>query len=675
MKTCRVVLLALGFALLGQPFTVVDAARKYYPPGFKPPTDQNVGAPATAPPKSEPQPQVIIQQMPGAKQVIIKTVPVPVTVKVPKPVPAKPKDPLLVLIDNHRYYDALRLVDTRLKKSPNNTGLLLLRGKILREDGNYEQAIAQFQALQDKGHSQSVKASAWNGIGWTYYQKALHDKKVGDTEAFKKSLESAEGAFKQAAQQLPNLPYPWAGLGRAYLADGRVKEAGQAVKKAIRLAPNNLTVQLADADLMLAQNKPEDALQMLYGIKKTTTNEPDVFLLLARASLETGKTDDAIINLKQLLELVPDHTEALKLLSQSYERKMKPEDAEEVLEKAIALNPTDVRSVESLLAIYGQRGENERGILLLKTLLKNKPEQVVYAQALLSRLNDAGRWDESYQEGLNLIGPVLSAADSEDATEPLKLVSLFAEATYQKGRGMLDRRTLLVEPAVQSAKQFTWAHLQNLLKAGNAAPEATSDAALNDRLTLLYLDPLTPLPALPQNFQPTESALPKAIQMAFLAGDLSLHDKLLSRAKRSADNLEIARQLYNIGDYAGAKVIAEQVLAQTPTSFEAKDLSENIAESQKEISDQMAILSLLPRKISNTYWQKAVSEALRIGSGDWKTHAMLANVLEKRRQPELALFHQRMAAHYAPNAKDKDYWQRKADKTARALPTSAQGVH
>jgi hypothetical protein len=41
--------------------------------------------------------------------------------------------------------------------------------------------------------------------------------------------------------------------------------------------------------------------------------------------------------------------------------------------------------------------------------------------------------------------------------------------------------------------------------------------------------------------------------------------------------------------------------------------------------------------------------------------------LAKRHHPELALLHQRLAAQYAPTPKDKQYWTRRAEKTARSI--------
>lgn len=653
MKYRSIALLALGLMLLAPNQLVSFAAKKYYPPGFTPPEDHK---------STEPAPQVIIQQAPGSKQIIIKTVPVTVEKVISRP--AAPKDPLQVLIDERRYYDALRLVDTRLKKSPGSLYLQMTRGQILRESGHFKEAQAQYQSVFDKNKKTVVKASALNGIGWTHYKNAIYNRQVGDITGAEAELSLADASFRHATRLSSGLSYAWIGLGRVALANGQLKEAEQSLKKARRLAPHNSAEQLAEAELLLAQNKPEDALQLLYGIKKTTTRDPDVFLLLARASLATDKVDDAIINLKQMLELAPDSPEGLKLLSQSYERKMKPEDAAQLLEKAIALNPGDVNSVEALIKIYDQRNQPDRSELLLKSLLKDKPGQAAYSKLLLERLIRQERWEEAYNEGSTLLEPVLTNPNETEVTiQPI--VNLFSQAAFQHGRGLLDRQALLKEPPIQQAWQF--AH-NRLKKAGadGESPEIGCD--LENRLNLLLIDPLAKIPPLPTPFSPSEKQLPTALQVAVLQGNLALREQLLKQAASSPKALEIAQNLYYLGDYDGAQALSEAIIAKLPSeAATTTQLNRKITEEQEALKENMTTLRILPKRISASYWQKAATEALQVGNVNWETHALVAKELEKRKQPRLALWHQKLAAQYTPDAKERQYWQRKAEKTAKSL--------
>lgn len=644
----------VALALLGlfcvQTAAPAQAARKYYPPGFTPPPDE----------LQKPDSEVPNTPGTGDKPVIIKTVPVT------RMVQSRPKDALQVLVDAHRYFDALRLVDSRLKKSPGNVSLLLTRGGILRDQGDYEQAISQFQGIldknRDKPNAKSIRASALNGLGWTYYQKALRHRRNGEQTFAANALVAAQEAFRQATQLAAWMSYPWAGLGRVALLRGNLAEASRTIGKAHQLAPGELSVNLARAELLMAQQKPDEALQILYGLKKSSTNNPEVYLFLAQASLEKGRTDDAIINLKQLLEIMPDHPQALKLLSQSYERKMKPEDASQVLERALALNSADEESVQALLKIYDQRGEEERGTLLLKSLLKAKPDQAAYGIWLMERLARKGHWDEAYGEGLTYMGAIL--ANRAESEEELQVASrLFAQAVYQHGKGLLEQQpALLVNPVVQQVYAYSHTHLQKELAAGRPG--------LSDRLSLLLLNPLLALPPLPSGWQPAPADGPLVLPISYLSGDLAWHEHVLERVGAQLQpeaQLKTAWQLFELGDYGGAKALSDRALKAQPQWAEALALRQKIGEARKSIDEQLNSLHMLPRRISDKYWDKAASDVLRLGSGDWQTHAKVAEALEKRRQSQLALVHQKLAAHYAPTERQREYWNRKAEKTAKKL--------
>lgn len=680
MRNRDVIALIVGLALLGQGPLSAEAARKYYPPGFNP-TPEPKPTPSQPVQLPPPPPATIIQYVQSKPKVVIHE-------------RERERDPLLVLMDEHRYYDALRLVDNKLKKTPGKLDLQLMRGKILRAQGNYSQSRAYFQNILDKGRignkvlSKSDRASVLSELGWTLYQKAMNARQTGDEPDYEAGMQAAGNSFLQATQLSRAIAMPWIGLSKVAMAHGRLTEAGTTLQKAKAVAARTpaskpaageqdlkLSVDLAEAEWLLLRNKTDEALQILYGAKKMTTHDQDVFLLLAKASLAAGKVDDAIINLKQLLELTPDHTEALKLLSRSYELKMKPEDAEQVLEKAIALNPSDETSVNALLKIYEQRNESERSILLLKTLLKDRPGNTAYAAMLTRRLAESGDWDGVYQEGQTLLEPVLAVKPVTASTEAdqREVVALLAQAAYRKRRSMLDSHNLMKEPAIKMARDYSQERLTRMM----TEPKPNYRETLADQLNLLLLDPLTPLPMVPSDFEPgTRENLLLALQISFLRGNQPLHARLLQEARAQDNELEIARMLCDIGDYEGAMVLTSDILSVHPTSTapvssinqaEALKLKQNILDARKEIQDHLTLLSLLPRKIPDTYWEKAASAALSAGTGDWKTHAVIGNMLEKRRHPRLALIHQRLAAQYAPAGAQKQYWLRRAARTMHML--------
>lgn len=649
MNTPRTFALALSLSVLlasvGRPG--VEAAKKYYPPGFTPPSNQTL-----VPSNGNQPPKVILQPVPGDKQVIIRTV----------PVAQRPKDPLDALIEERRFYEALRMLDGRLKKSPGNNGLHMLKAQLLRESGSFEEAVDEYGRIHDGTRNRFTRAAALNGLGWTYYQAGLRARNAGDAQAYKTYLASAETAFRQSLKLNASQAYAWAGLAEWAMENGLLPEAKTALQKASRVSSANLSVKLAQARLMLTEGKVDEALNQLYGLKKTASHTPDVYLLLAKASLEKNRVDDAIINLKQLLEIVPEHTQALKLLSAAYERKMKPEDARESLEKAVALNPADEQSVEALLKIYDQGYESERALLLLKTLLKEAPDQRDYQRQLLTRLRQAERWGELYDTGSVYVDAALSGPDVTEGEALDEMIAAFAQAAFHQSKGMINPGEFQNRPIIRKVQDY----LRNRL--------ARQDSQRN-RLSLLYLDPLANLPLPNPELQARESEA--SLKVAFLQGNREAYQGFLDAWEaahadladpaQGRQALHLASDLLLMSDYAGAERIIQKLLAANPAFSPAQALAHDLEVARKAAQDQLTSLEMLPRRIPESYWQKAASEALRLGTTNWKTHALLAERLEDREQLVLALQHQRLAAQYAPTEKERSRWEKKAAKTERQL--------
>src|SRR5690606_360319 len=110
----------------------------------------------------------------------------------------KPKDPLDTLLETQRYYDALRLVEQRLEKNPKNWSLRLLKGQVLRMQGNFDDAYREYLSVQRSTNHKPTQALALNGMGWTHYAHARHLEEMGECEKSKQLMEEAKAAFDRA---------------------------------------------------------------------------------------------------------------------------------------------------------------------------------------------------------------------------------------------------------------------------------------------------------------------------------------------------------------------------------------------------------------------------------------------------------------------------------------------
>jgi uncharacterized protein HemY len=657
VRLASIVLLAASF-VVGSGNLIVQAARKYYPPGFNPSTLKKEEIPVSLPSKVEPPPA------PSESTTVVKTI--VIKSLVPVMVPAKPKDALTVLMESHRYYEALHLVEGRLKKSPQNYDLMLTRGFLLREQGQYVASIEQFESLLAKNPPLAVRAASWNALGWSCYEKALQDKQgnVDSTEPY--ILQAAQDAFQQSINLKPNQPCPWAGLARTELAEGHLKQAQAALDRAMKIKSTDLAVTLARADIMLYQKRYDEAIQLLNAAKTPTSSNPDLYLFLARALLSRSKPDDAIINLKQLLELEPNHTEALKLISQAYSVKMKPENASQTLETAIDLNPKDVDSVFNLLQLYDSRGEQEKAVARLETLLKADPYQIDYLGAYLDRLIQKNRWRSAYEKGMSALPDLLKSQTipSASADQLVPVVSEFAEAFYYyKARITLDRLPLNKLATIQQVNNFTRLHQANLLKQKPDIAHATSlqiHLWLEDQRTLLYLNPLEKTKNLAAIPIPDDD-LYLALQIAYLSGERDTYQRFLERAKRlpisqdasiSKGLPEVARQLYSAGDYEGASELITILLLKRPNLEPFVTIQQDIQDSVHDVAQQELALKILARRIRPSYWDKLAGQTLKASNGDAQLHRLLAESLLKQRRFNLASQQRQLAKRFATNSDD-----------------------
>ena len=627
------------------------AAKKYYPPGFTPPSDTTL-LPTTKPVvKQTPPPQIQIIETPG--QTIIKTVQVQVPVK-PKQV-----DPLTSLIDDQRFTEALRLVEQRLKSHPGDTNLRLTHADLLRQKGSFEAAENEFRGLT-RNRATAVRIRALIGLGHTLSDRAQIQKRSGQETAASAMFQQAQNAYRQALKLDSTQATAWSGLADIYLVEKKYQEAQVNSAKASRLLPNNTTVLLTQAKVYIAMDRSALALPLLFKAKQQAGHSYVPTLLLGQAYLAMNRYDDAIIQLQQALEIVPDNTDALKSLSQAYALKLKPDAAESALQKAVSLNPNDIDATRSLLKVYDDADENERALLLLKTQLKQSPQQVVYQQALLERLARTGQWDEVYHTGEVYLLPLLADIEKNRTVIDAMMVP-FSHAAYLQGKGLLDRRNFLTRPIIQSVMVYNKSVLEQM------------PASLRSQRAVLLLDPLANLPVNTATTDITDDVLPAWVEVTYLKADRLQHRAALARITApeagigAARYLEIAERLLLLGDYPGARQLASAIPKAPQTDDKVAHLMDRIAERERLSNRYLQDLLAMTTKIPRATWQGTAEEALRASGGNWRVHATLADNLIDRKDWEAALMQEAMAARFAPTLEERDRWIKKAEKTRQKI--------
>lgn len=725
-NSLRLKLLALSIMLLasdpglleglGLPANTAWGAKKYYPPDFTLPGEAPTNTETVHPPQETP-PVATPVETPDATGVgkrvkIIKLVP---TVKYYE----KPVDKLTALIDEKRFYEALHLVNQRIKKTPGNGALYLTKAEILSEDKNYEQSTAEFRKVLTKIKKGPLRVRAFTGLGRTQLKQALHIQQTAAEKDLVDGLYKQAGAsFRQALKLSPHYPDAWIGLAKIALAQGNMEEAQadlQRVKVSSSLdhSKTALELSLAHGKLDLLQGRTASAFTIASAAKQKFPDEPGAYLLLGQACLAMDRYDDAIIQFRKVLDRHPESTETLKLLSSAYERKTNVKDAESALQKAVNLNPSDLSAARSLIKLYEQQNDRERAILLIKSLLQTDSKlsqtnnigdqtlRLSYQRELMELLHHEHRWEELYELGKTVIstyvpdetnGSSLENLDIDAAVAPKsgertqstgntgiepqidREVSLFIQAAHVLGKGQIDRPAFATLPI----NQKVLAYCQRNLQRNPSNPEPV--------LYLLMLNPLTQVPEASGSSAKSEvgknelNDLSVQLKIAYLQGDQSEHQRLINALNQAAlppkELLALAEEMLILGDLNAAKQLSAE-LAPSPDTVGEFEIARQALRTQmlqleQKSEEQLKVLRLLPKAIPDSYWDKTAEEALRLSSGNAKTHGLLAEGLLARKRPALALIQQRLAAQYATSPKEKAYWEKKARKTEDSLNNTSR---
>jgi len=209
--------------------------------------------------------------------------------------------------------------------SPEEHTAYVGRGKLLFEQGSFEQARSQFEkALQID--SKNVRARFW--LAQTLEKLERWPLAAGHYLA----IADLDRSHVQARIR----------LGQLYLADGAADKALAQAQDALRIEPQN----------------------------------PDALVLRAAVMAEQDATKDAIRDVQMALRRDPAHVSGIGLLSLIYLEKEKKDIALAVIEEGIKRNPGHTRLLITKAGIHAARGEIDKATRQLAAIGRQEPDRL-----------------------------------------------------------------------------------------------------------------------------------------------------------------------------------------------------------------------------------------------------------------------------------------------------------
>ena len=318
----------------------------------------------------------------------------------------------LLLFEQGSRDEAIEVLKTAIAANPDNQPLQVVLGRYYHETGNIQGAIDTLSGLA-KAHPDNTNYQ--NKLAGYLVQQGREDE--------------AEKALRNALAAAPT-DYPRQRALIELVGRLRGTEAALAEIRALREANDSMSLRFAEADLLralkrgdqaeqgyrdiieasggtgpdaikarnalaalLAEDRGDEAAALIGAVLQESPTEPDALQLRAALALRNGQPDQAIADLRTVLGEFPDRIAAQRLIGQAHAAKGESALAQDAFEKAIAIAPTDTLAYLQLAELRVRSGDSEGALLVLESLLDKVPDNEAAQQAIAKIQLSSRDWD------------------------------------------------------------------------------------------------------------------------------------------------------------------------------------------------------------------------------------------------------------------------------------------
>ncbi|SJM89280.1 putative Tetratricopeptide TPR_2 repeat-containing protein [Crenothrix polyspora] len=312
-----------------------------------------------------------------------------------------------IFLANKQHDKAIELLNKILLNQPELEDALLLSGQAYVATGDQKKASQYFE--------NALKVNPVNGQALDYlYDKAIFEKKIklakdmataavkyqANNLDFLEKLANAslldndlEGA-KIAVQKISELPNPLATDVATYLraqifqAEGDCNQAIGLYKALLAKFPGNKDTLDNMAACFDKLNKRSDMIAVLHDLHAKAPDNPSISLLLADLLLREKKMTDGVGVLTELIKNNAKVPQAYSALAKFKTAQNDKNAALAALQEGLKQNPDAIRLSLSLADFYQAQGEHDLAVSVYEGLLANHPNLDVVINSLAVLLTD-----------------------------------------------------------------------------------------------------------------------------------------------------------------------------------------------------------------------------------------------------------------------------------------------
>ncbi|WP_414662280.1 tetratricopeptide repeat protein [Horticoccus sp. 23ND18S-11] len=282
---------------------------------------------------------------------------------------------------NTDFRSELSIWSDTVAKVPQNARARVNLGAALKNAGNAEAALAQFQSALTLD---PTSAESLNNVGSLLIDRGRPAEAIDPCRA--------------ALRLKPDFALAHNNLGMALVQTGKVAEGITHLRTALKLQPEMVEAHCNLIPSLLLAGQPDQAIA--HG-ETAVRLKPDFALAhfyLANAYLQTTQLDRAVSALESAVKFKPDYADALLNLGSLYYRKGDPARAIPLYQHVLAINPTSINARNNLASAFFQTGKIPEAIEQYRAALKLVPTYVEARSNLALALERSGQMAEAMAE-------------------------------------------------------------------------------------------------------------------------------------------------------------------------------------------------------------------------------------------------------------------------------------
>ena len=365
-------------------------------------------------------------------------------------------------------------LDDAIQIAPQNLAALRQRGLIYFEDGQFEQAIADFRKILEKdgGDTASMQAIAESLVRLKKHDEAIE-------------------YLNRAVEDNPDSVANYMLRARALFTAKKSDEALKDLDKAVELQPRNVTALLFRAELHDRLGNVDLASRDVERVLALVPDLPEAILMRASLAARTGNFKDAIANIRVLLRLNPDSVELRAQLATYVAADGRPKQAVEIYSEILVKQPNNWSALRGRANVLLSIGKHAEAIADFDAALEKHPDDDNILNNLAWVLATSPKDDlRDGQRSLELALKACEVTDYQEAHILSTLAAAYAEmgdfetairwSTKAVEQETGDDKEQLTQELDSYKNKKPWRELQQTEEKQEADRPQESDLQIND---------------------------------------------------------------------------------------------------------------------------------------------------------------------------------------------------